>query len=264
MHNVTCWNSTEINARICQETWLDIWYQLDTNLIQFSNMGISEGYHFLCGFPWLKQPVGRPWNLTWDRQFLQRPCLDLASRLAMPCKKPCLSTVPSLAPRLAPLFWPQIHGVFGPEVTSWTVAETWMTFSATSMETGHGNRYLVGGWATPLKNMSQLGWWDSQLIWENKKWQPNHQPAIVTQASKNDKIAWTIQVSGTVFCAGLVWKIRYPYPRIPWFLTVFPTSHCYSSHPAPRPFHRWACFAQSSGPGWQWIPWLATRWGPKG
>ena len=38
--------------------------------------------------------------------------------------------------------------------------------------------YLVGGWATPLKNMKVN--WDDEIpnIWENKKWQPNHQPAI--------------------------------------------------------------------------------------
>ena len=36
--------------------------------------------------------------------------------------------------------------------------------------------YLVGGWATPLKNMKVN--WDDDIpnIWEHKKWQPNHQP----------------------------------------------------------------------------------------
>ena len=36
--------------------------------------------------------------------------------------------------------------------------------------------WLVGGWATPLKNMKVN--WDDDIpnIWENKKWQPNHQP----------------------------------------------------------------------------------------
>ena len=35
---------------------------------------------------------------------------------------------------------------------------------------------LVGGWATPLKNM--IVNWDDDIpnLWENKKWQPNHQP----------------------------------------------------------------------------------------
>ena len=34
---------------------------------------------------------------------------------------------------------------------------------------------LVGGWATPLKNMNVN--WDDEIpnIWENKKWQPNRQ-----------------------------------------------------------------------------------------
>ena len=37
---------------------------------------------------------------------------------------------------------------------------------------------LVGDWATPLKNMKVN--WDDDIpnIWENKKWQPNHQPGL--------------------------------------------------------------------------------------
>ena len=37
---------------------------------------------------------------------------------------------------------------------------------------------LVGGWATPLKNMSSSVrmMTETQYEWENKKWQPNHQP----------------------------------------------------------------------------------------
>ena len=37
---------------------------------------------------------------------------------------------------------------------------------------------LVGAWATPLKNMSSsVGMMKAtQYFWENKKWQPNHQP----------------------------------------------------------------------------------------
>ena len=38
---------------------------------------------------------------------------------------------------------------------------------------------LVGGWATPLKNMSSsIGMMTFPTEWENKKWQPNHQPVI--------------------------------------------------------------------------------------
>ena len=46
------------------------------------------------------------------------------------------------------------------------------------LPTKHG--YLVGGWATPLKNMSSsIGMIiPTQYFWENKKWQPNHQPVI--------------------------------------------------------------------------------------
>ena len=37
------------------------------------------------------------------------------------------------------------------------------------------NNYWLVVW-TPLKNISQLGWWHSQYIWENKKWQTNNRP----------------------------------------------------------------------------------------
>ena len=36
-----------------------------------------------------------------------------------------------------------------------------------------------GWWLGPLKNMSQLGWLDTQHFWENKSDVPNHQPATV-------------------------------------------------------------------------------------
>ena len=39
---------------------------------------------------------------------------------------------------------------------------------------------LVGGWATPLKNMSSsIGMMTFPTEWENKKWQPNHQPVYL-------------------------------------------------------------------------------------
>ena len=42
---------------------------------------------------------------------------------------------------------------------------------------------LVGGWATPLKNMKVS--WDDDIpnIWETKKWQPNHQPDKYTNTT---------------------------------------------------------------------------------
>ena len=42
--------------------------------------------------------------------------------------------------------------------------------------TRHTNNWLVVG--PPLWKIwvRQLGWWHSQVIWEHKKWQPNHQP----------------------------------------------------------------------------------------
>ena len=35
---------------------------------------------------------------------------------------------------------------------------------------------LVGGWFTPLKNMSSSIGMTIPKIWDNKKWPPNHQP----------------------------------------------------------------------------------------
>ena len=40
---------------------------------------------------------------------------------------------------------------------------------------------LVGGWATPLKNISQLGWLETQYMGKNV---PNHQPVIVLKYLK--------------------------------------------------------------------------------
>ena len=35
--------------------------------------------------------------------------------------------------------------------------------------------YLVGGWATPLQNNSQLGWWHSQYMEKQKMFQATNQ-----------------------------------------------------------------------------------------
>ena len=37
---------------------------------------------------------------------------------------------------------------------------------------------LVGGWPTPLKNISQMGVWNSQYMESHKIHVPNHQPAL--------------------------------------------------------------------------------------
>ena len=39
--------------------------------------------------------------------------------------------------------------------------------------------------STPLKNMSQLGWWHSQCDGKNKSHVPNHQPVIVSQVTSS-------------------------------------------------------------------------------
>ena len=43
---------------------------------------------------------------------------------------------------------------------------------------GYAETHLVGGWATPLKNMTSSIGMIIPNIWENKKWQPNHQPGM--------------------------------------------------------------------------------------
>ena len=45
-------------------------------------------------------------------------------------------------------------------------------------------QYLSGWWLghPSEKYESQLGWLATQYFWENKKWQPNHQPAICTNS----------------------------------------------------------------------------------
>ena len=48
------------------------------------------------------------------------------------------------------------------------------------------NNILVGGWATPLKNMSQLGWWHSQLIWKNRSHVPNMSKPSTSQPFFSD------------------------------------------------------------------------------
>ena len=46
--------------------------------------------------------------------------------------------------------------------------------------------YLVGGWATPLKKYESIGMIIPN-IWENKTWQPNHQPDIMDYEEKIEK-----------------------------------------------------------------------------
>ena len=57
--------------------------------------------------------------------------------------------------------------------------DDWGLAPVDETETSHSfyiNQWLVGGFNTSEKYESQLGWWHSQYFWENKKWQPNHQP----------------------------------------------------------------------------------------
>ena len=48
---------------------------------------------------------------------------------------------------------------------------------------------LVGGWATPLKNMISSIGMIIPNIWETKKWQPNHQPACFRQFNLTFRLA---------------------------------------------------------------------------
>ena len=95
--------------------------------------------------------------------------------------------------------------------------------------------YLVGGWATPLKSMSQLGWWTTQFKWKNKTYSSHHQPDI------NHGISETI----------------YPLAR----LKTQPSS---TSQPSttPRPTRLWGLrgwnhMAYPRFSLWQWVKTLA-------
>ena len=67
--------------------------------------------------------------------------------------------------------------------------------------------YLVGGWATPLKNMSSsIGMMRFPTEWENKKWQPNHQPDYHCN-SKWHMVKWSLfYLSGCSSSGYLVYR----------------------------------------------------------
>ena len=72
---------------------------------------------------------------------------------------------------------------------------------------------LVGGWATPLKNMNVN--WDDEIpnIWENKKWQPNHQPADLYMP----ELPKCLGSSGYSQLVPVIAKTGEGYHCIPWF-----------------------------------------------
>ena len=47
-----------------------------------------------------------------------------------------------------------------------------------TLETIKVAQCLVGGWPTPLKNISQLGWWHSQYMESHELHVPNHQSNV--------------------------------------------------------------------------------------
>ena len=57
---------------------------------------------------------------------------------------------------------------------------------------------LVGVWPTPLKNMSQLGWWLFPNIWKNNPNVPNQQPAPISP-NKILRSAWSTGHAGIFF-----------------------------------------------------------------
>ena len=57
--------------------------------------------------------------------------------------------------------------------------------------------YLVGGIPTPLKNTSQLGWWNSRIYWKITFMFQNHQPDMVV--GQNKKKSWQFFTSQNVF-----------------------------------------------------------------
>ena len=61
----------------------------------------------------------------------------------------------------------------------------------------------------------QLGWWDSQVIWENKKWQPNHQPVMYHHCMSTILLCTSLPTCRFVilFCWSIFWRAQ----RFPWF-----------------------------------------------
>ena len=140
------------------------------------------------------------------------------------------------------------------------------------------NGYLVGGSATPLKNMKVN--WDDDIpnIWENKKWQPNHQPAMngyiwshgiaipkiipwmMNKRYLHSKIldeSWLLyfwmeknngfQTPGSDFRIAEAWWTQWVHPLVCWVgghWGVVPSSYHFFI-PAPR----W--MAERSNPTWQ-------------
>ena len=109
--------------------------------------------------------------------------------------------------------------------------------------------FLVGGIPTPLKNINQLGWWNSQLNGKIKN-VPNHQPVLVD----SDSTAWigskhcllkvatkTIPLEFDIWLVVYLplWKIKNVPNHQPDmnFESVFPTScapiECYLSLKCP-------------------------------
>ena len=126
----------------------------------------------------------------------------------------CLSQMVGLEPHLDRFLWL-------PNPTLTTIVIPWGRTTIVLWDDVRGHRNsLVGGWATPLKNMSSsVGMMKAtQYFWEHKIDVPNHQPVVdwpIKIGGKNPPLAWTkgartsIPIPGIVKChrsRGWRWK----------------------------------------------------------
>ena len=104
------------------------------------------------------------------------------------------------------------------------------------------HKYLVGGWPTPLKNVSEFVSWDDEIpkIWKNKMHVPNHQPDIDGTCHGNcyriyrPTLRWMCTVSITVSNADQTvgWCLSHSRKKCGWSCW----NHFGSSKPMPMSF----------------------------
>ena len=100
-----------------------------------------------------------------------------------------------------------------------------------------GNSQLVGGWATPLKNLKVN--WDDDIpnICKNIKWQPNHQPVKLPMDSCQKWCQkWLLLSELRALEIGDVWQVY----QITWLCRWLEKELAHASH--------------------KWKSWFATSW----
>ena len=100
---------------------------------------------------------------------------------------------------------------------------------------------LVGGWPTPLKNMSHLGIINSQL--NGKRHVPNHQPDVIMIHLEKHWVGW--KKGSHVGRVSINYTIR-------WLQVI-------KVQPKLRAGLQWASAVLSPGPTWTNVSWKATE-----